>query len=322
MTVELLIQEKRTGKIWDVANCTQTASWTTNRTGSPGTFKFTVNKAGDLSFVEGDIVRFTVDGQLQFYGWVFTKTKDRWGVIDVVCYDRLRYFKNSASYAFYDMTAGDILKQMAADMQIDVGAIADTGYKLPSLIEQDQSCFDIAEAAIQQTLLNTGTMYVMYDDGNGIALQEPANMISDTIIGEKSLLTDYSYKTDIDSQTYNSVKLSRPNEQTGKKEIFIAQDSANIAQWGLLQIYQSVDSAMNDAQATAQSIEMLSYYNARLRTLKVESLGVPGLRAGQLVRMYVSGLGDIDLNQYVLLEKVTHTWENDDHTMEFETMEI
>ena len=220
------------------------------------------------------------------------------------------------------MTAGDILKQMAADMQIDVGAIADTGYKLPSLIEQDQTCFDIAEAAIQQTLLNTGTMYVMYDDGNGIALQEPANMISDTIIGERSLLTDYSYKTDIDQQTYNSVKLSRPNEQTGKKEIFIAQDSANIARWGLLQIYQSIDGAVNDAQATAQAVEMLSYYNARLRTLKVESLGVPGLRAGQLVRMYVPDMGDIDLNQYVLLEKVTHTWENDTHTMEFETMEL
>lgn len=60
---------------------------------------------------------FSVDGQLQFFGWVFTKSKDRWGVIDVVCYDRLRYFKNSASYAFYDMTAGDILKQMAADMR-------------------------------------------------------------------------------------------------------------------------------------------------------------------------------------------------------------
>lgn len=67
---------------------------------------------------------------------------------------------------------------------------------------------------------------------------------------------------------------------------------------------------------------MLSYYNARLRTLKVESLGVPGLRAGQLVRMYVPDMGDIDLDQYVLLEKVTHTWENDTHTMEFETMEL
>ena len=118
------------------------------------------------------------------------------------------------------------------------------------------------------------------------------------------------------------MKLSRPNEQTGKKEIFIAQDSANIARWGLLQIYQSIDGAVNDAQATAQAVEMLSYYNARLRTLKVESLGVPGLRAGQLVRMYVPDMGDIDLDQYVLLEKVTHTWENDVHTMEFETMEL
>ena len=33
-------------------------------------------------------------------------------------------------------------------------------------------------------------------------------------------------------------------------------------------------------------------------------------------------LGDIDLDQLVLLEKVTHTWENSVHTMEFETMEI
>ena len=59
-----------------------------------------------------------------------------------------------------------------------------------------------------------------------------------------------------------------------------------------------------------------------MRTLKVSSLGVLGLRAGNMIRMQVEGLGDIDLNQYVLLEKVSHTWENCVHTMEFETMEI
>ena len=98
MTTELLIANKRSGKIWDVSNCTQIATWTTNRTGSPGTFKFTLNKAGDVAFLEGDTVRFSVDGQLQFYGWVFTKEKDRWDVINVTCYDRLRYLKASASY--------------------------------------------------------------------------------------------------------------------------------------------------------------------------------------------------------------------------------
>lgn len=322
MTTELLIEEKGTGKIWEISNCTQQCTWTTNRTGSPGKFEFTVNKAGDLSFVEGDTVRFSVDGQLQFFGWVFTKSKDRWGVIDVTCYDRLRYLKNSASYAFYDLSAGDMIRQMAADMQVDVSEIEDTGYIIPSLIEQEQSCIDIAQSALEQTLLNTGNIYVLFDDGHGLSLKQPANMISDVIIGDKSLLTDYSYKTDIDQQTYNSVKLVRPNEQTGRKDVFIAQDSGNIDRWGLLQLYQSVDGAMNDAQVKAQAEATLGFYNRRLRTLSVSSLGVPGLRAGQMIYMNVPGLGDINLNQYVLLEKVTHTWENNDHTMDFETLEI
>lgn len=322
MTTELLIQEKRTGKIWEVSNCTQQCTWTTQRTGAPGRFEFTINKAGDLSFVEGDTVRFSVDGELVFFGWVFTKTKDRWDVIDVTCYDRIRYLKNTASYAFYDLSAGDMIRQMAADMQVDVSDIEDTGYVIPSLIEQDQACIDIAETAIQQTLLNTGNIYVLFDDGNGISLKQPANMMSDVIIGEKSLLTDYSYKTDIDQQSYNSVKLVRPNEQTGRKEVFIAQDSGNIDRWGLLQLTQTVDGAVNDAQVKAQAEATLSYYNRRLRTLSVSSLGVPGLRAGQMIYMNVPNLGDIDLQQYVLLEKVSHTWENDVHTMEFETLEI
>ena len=322
MTTELLIEEKNSGKIWEISNCTQQCTWTTQRTGAPGRFEFTVNKAGDLSFVEGDTVRFTVDGKLIFFGWVFTKTKDRWGVIDVTCYDRIRYLKNTASYAFYDLTAGDMIRQMAADMQVDVSEIEDTGYALPSLIEQDQACIDIAESAIQQTLLNTGNIYVMFDDGYGISLKQPASMMSDVIIGDKSLLTDYSYKTDIDQQSYNSVKLVRPNQQTGRKDVFIAQDSGNIDRWGLLQLTQSVDGAVNDAQVKAQAEATLSYYNRRLRTLSVSSLGVPGLRAGQMIYMNVPGLGDINLAQYVLLEKVTHTWQNNDHTMEFETLEI
>ena len=322
MTTELLIEEKNSGKIWEISNCTQQCTWTTQRTGAPGRFEFTINKAGDLSFVEGDTVRFTVDGKLIFFGWVFTKTKDRWGVIDVTCYDRIRYLKNTASYAFYDLTAGDMIRQMAADMQVDVSDIEDTGNAIPSLIEQDQACIDIAESAIQQTLLNTGNIYVMFDDGYGISLKQPASMMSDVIIGDKSLLTDYSYKTDIDQQSYNSVKLVRPNQQTGRKDVFIAQDSGNIDRWGLLQLTQSVDGAVNDAQVKAQAEATLSYYNRRLRTLSVSSLGVPGLRAGQMLYMNVPGLGDINLAQYVLLEKVTHTWENNDHTMEFETMEI
>lgn len=322
MTTELLIANKSSGKIWEVSNCVQSVKWTTNRTGSPGTLKFTVNKAGDLSYTEGDVVRFSVDGQLQFYGWVFTKSKNRWGEIETTCYDRLRYLKANASYAFYGQKVGDIIKQIAEDFQLTTGNLADTGYAIPSLIEEDQACLDIIEGAIQQTLLNTGDIYVFYDDGNGLALRRPEDMISNVMIGEKSLLTDYTYKTDIDSETYNSVKLARPNEETGRADVVIAEDSDHIGQWGLLQLYQTVDGDVNDAQMKAQAEASLTYYNRRMRTLKFSSLGVPGLRAGQMIYMRVPGLGDLNLDQYVLLEKVEHTWENDTHTMEIETMPI
>ena len=322
MKTELLLQNKASGQIWEISNCVQTASWTTERTGSPGKFTFTINANGGIGFVEGDTVRFSVDGQLQFYGWVFTKQKDRYGIIDVTCYDRLRYFKAEQPYTFYDQSVSDMIRQIAADLQVDVGNVADTGYKFPSYVWEDGTCLDLIGEAVQKTLLNTGNIYVFYDDGNGVALSRPEDMISNVMIGEKSYLLDYTYKTDIDEQTYNSIKLARPNEETGRADVVVVEDSANIGQCGLLQLYQKVDENLNTAQMQARGQASLQYYNRRMRTVQVSALGVPGLRAGQMVLMKVPGLGDINLDQYVLLDKVSHTWENDKHTMNFTTAPI
>lgn len=321
MTYELIILEKRTGKSWDIAPQTQKVTYTTNRTGSPGTLKFTVNASG-ISFVEGDAVRFSVDGQVVFLGWVFTKSRDRHAVIDVTCYDQLRYLKASASYCFVGRTAGQIIQEIAQDFLLKVGALDDTGYPIPTLIKEDKSCLDIISAAIQQTLLATGKLYTFFDDTGALSLREAGSMVARGVVGEGSLLLDYTYKTDIDEHTYNSVKLVRPNETTGRADVFQAVDSANIARWGLLQLYQTVDEALNDAQTAAKAQAMLSYYNRRWRTLKVSALGLVGLRAGQMLMMDVPNLGDIHLFNLVLLEKVTHTFEHDVHTMDFDVQEL
>lgn len=307
--IELTVFNKTSRRGWNVKP--QSITLSTHRTGAPGVLKFTVNKAGTLSFTEGDEVCFSIDGQIQFYGWVFTKVKDRWGVIEVTCYDRLRYFKANASYAFYGQTVGDMIRQIAADLQIPVGDIADTGYPIPSYIQEEKTCIDIIGEAIQRTLLNTGEIYVFYDNGQGVSLSRPSDMIAPYVIGEKSLLLDYQYKTDIDEQTYNYVKLSRPNEATGRADAFAAMDGETVSQWGLLQLYQTVDGAMNDAQVQAQAVEMLKYYDRKLRTLTFDSLGVP-LRAGQLLLVKIPRLGDIDLDQYTLVEQVTHTFQYSD----------
>lgn len=323
MVYELIVANKRTGQVFDLATITTEITYTTNRTGQPGTLKFTLQKAGQLDYLEGDQVRFSVDGQLIFYGWVFTKSKDRWGQIETTCYDRLRYLKASAVYAFYDQTAESIIQQICADLQVDVGTIEATGYTLPEYIkDQETSCLDIISEVLEQVLLNTGKIFVLYDNGDGVSLASPENMKSEIMLGDGSYVGDYTYKTDIDEQTYNSIKLARPNEETGHADVFVTEDSANIGTWGKLQYYAQVDESLNDAQVAERAAQMLEYYNRRLRTLKVESLGVPGLRAGQMVYMHIYQLGDVNLEQWVLLEKVTHTFKQNYHTMDLETMEL
>lgn len=322
MTYELIILEKRTGKAWDAAPLVQVAAYTTNRTGSPGTLKFTVNAAFGLSFVEGDPVRFSVDGQLIFLGWVFTKSRDRYAVIEVTCYDQLRYLKASASYCFTGRTAGQIITEIAEDFQLTVGRLDDTGYAIPTLIMEEKTCLDIISTALQKTLLATGTLYTFFDDGGALSLREAGSMIAEGVVGTGSLLTAYQYKTDIDQQTYNSIKLSRPNESTGRADVFQVIDSENIGKWGLLQLYQTVDEDLNDAQVESQAKAMLKYHNRRFRTLKVEALGLLGLRAGQMLMMDVENLGDIHLHNLVLLERVSHTFKNDLHEMSFDVQEL
>ena len=151
MSYELIVGRKTPGDLLNLTNSVTTASWITQRTGNPGKLTFTYLRTPQSKIEEGDVVRFSADGELQFYGWVFSRGQDRWGPVDVVCYDRLRYLKANNSYTFYAQSAADIIKQICEDLQVDVGTLADTGYKLPSLVMQDKSCIDIINTAIQKT---------------------------------------------------------------------------------------------------------------------------------------------------------------------------
>lgn len=322
MKTEMLLVNRETGTVHEISSCATSISYSTERTGSPGTLQFTFVRSGNITLNHGDVIRFTVDGILIFFGWVFSISTDRWGISDVTCYDRLRYLKANASYAFYAQTAGGIIQQIAEDFQLSLGTIADTGYAIPSLIAEDQSCLDTIGDAVQQTLLNTGKIYVFYDDGNGLALQEAGSMVSNVVIGDESLLTDFTYKSSIDDQTYNFIKLVRPNEDTGRADVVVAQDSSTIAEWGLLQLYQTVDGETNTAQMEAQAQTSLQYYNRPMNTFQISALGVPGIRAGQIVYMQISRIPALANGAYVLLESVSHSFSNDQHTMDIETLTI
>ncbi len=302
----------------DYSNAISEAELTTNRFDSPAQLSFTVLEKNGISIPEGSSVSLAVDGVNMFKGYVFTAEQNRDGEVQYTAYDQLRYLKANASYVFEAMTLGQIIQQIAADFGLTCGTLADTGYAFPCLIVENESCLDVIFNALTETIYMTGKIFNFYDENGALTLKEAKEMYSNVLIGDKSLATDFTYKRDIDSDTYNRVKLVRPNKETGKADTYLVEDTTNIGKWGLLQYYDEVDENLNSAQIEQMCTQYLQYYNRVLQTLSVDAIGVPGLRAGMVVPIRLSAVDSLSVSRLLLAEKVTHTFEADDHTMSVE----
>ena len=292
MSIELLIQNGST--IYYPVE--EGAKLTLERKGTPGKLEFTVVKGPGLNFAEGDPVKLTVNGTAMFYGFVFKKKRDKGGTIDVVAYDQLRYLKNKDTITEEGLKASDLLKRIATDFRLNLGTVEDTGYTLETIVEENQTLFDMIQSALDETLTNINTMKL--------------NLLIDEETGE-----NFSYESSIDEQTYNKIKLAYNNEKTGKRELFIAQDGAKMNQWGVLQYFEEVQTKTG---ASAKADALLKLYDQKTRKLTIQNaFGDVRVRAGSAVVVALN-LGDIVTNNYMVVNKVTHTFRGDEHMMELD----
>lgn len=286
--------------------------WDTERKGSPGRLSFSVVKDAGLNFQEGNPVSFRQDGKDVFYGFVFTKRRDKGGLIQVTAYDQLRYLKNKDTVREVGVKASELLQMLAADFRLQCGTVEDTGYTIESIAEDNQSLFDIILGALDETVQATGKLFVLYDDFGKLCLQNIGNMKRDFLV-DRDVSEDIDYSSSIDSQTYNKVKLAYENGGTGKRDVFIAQDGDAMNRWGVLQYYESVQTETGAAQ---KAEALLKLYNRKTRTLTVKGvLGDISVRAGTLVPVSLH-LGDIVANTFMLAEKVKHTFRENEHLMD------
>ena len=284
------------------------------RQGQPGKMIFEVAKTDGLSFQEGDPCRFSVGGTPVFYGFIFEKSRKGSNpkIIKVTAYDQLYYLKNKDTYVYTNKTATELIQMIAEDFQLRLGSLSDTGYKIASRVEDDQTLFDIIQNALDETLKATGQIYVLYDDAGKLTLKSLGDLKLNMLVDDETA-GDYDYKSSIASQTYNKIKLSYENKDTGTREIYIAQDSSHINQWGVLQYYEKLD---NSANAKAIADALLDLYNTKTRTLKLQDvLGDIRVRAGSML-VVMLGLGDMNVSSYLMVEQVKHTFNNKQHLME------
>lgn len=310
MNTELLIQNGSTIYYPEVESGVKL---TLERKGTPGKLEFTVLTDGVLNFQEGNPVTFIVDNTTIFHGFVFSKKRTANSItIDVVAYDQLRYLKNKDTLIDEGLSASDILKRLAEDFRLNLGTVEDTGYKIPAVVEEDSTLFDMINNALDETLTNTGRLYCLYDDGGALTLKNITSMKLDLLIDAETAET-FDYESSIDEQTYTKVKLTYDNEETGKRELYVAQDGEKMNAWGVLQYFESLQSPIGAAE---KADALLKLYDQKTRHLTVKNaFGDTRVRAGSAVMVSLD-LGDIIANTFLMVEKVTHNFKEGTHFMD------
>ena len=294
----------------------------TQRFDAPASLAFTLLEESGIAIAEGSSVEFSADGIKMFKGYVFTAERNRDGEVSYTARDQIRYLKASASYLFQNMSLPQIIQRIAADFGLVVGNMEDSGYVFPYLDKENETCMDIIFDALSQTIVQTGKIYNFYDDCGKLSLREAKNMYIQTMIGDKSLVTDYTYKRDIDSDTYNRIKLVRKNKESGRTDAYVHEDTDTIKSWGLLQYYDEVDENLNEAQIDEMCKQYLQYYNRVLQTITIDAMGIPGLRAGMIIPVKIGAISELSMVRLMLTEKVTHTFDGGGHTMSIEVKDF
>ena len=176
------------------------------RVGTPGKLTFKAIRVPDVEFTEGDSVCFYYGDKGVFMGYIFKKKCDREHIVEYTCYDQIRYLKNKYTYVFQNKTANQIIQALCRDFNLHTGILEPTTYVIPAVVEENIAAIDIALDVIEETLLNTGSMYVLYDDFGKITLKNAATMVSTTLICDTTA-ENFDYSSSIDDETYNSIIL-------------------------------------------------------------------------------------------------------------------
>ncbi|QTH44968.1 hypothetical protein J4772_11520 [Cohnella sp. LGH] len=317
--IELLLDNKD-GNMWDLSGIASDISWKTTRVGRPGSLEFSIIRNGiyqakDFKINTGDVISFRYGGANVFFGYVFKISEGDGETVKLLCYDQIRYLQNSDTYSFTSATAADILWRVAGDFGLKLGRVDDTGYRIPTMLEDNQKLIDIVCKSLDLTLINGGQSYFLFDDFGELSLRKSEDFLLEFVVGDRSLMTGYGTERSIDSDTYNLIKLYRDNKKSGKRDTYITRDSASMARWGVLQLSQSIDENMNDAQISDLLNSLIAVKNRETRTLKVDAIGDVRVRAGCYMPIVISERG---INQPFLVDSCAHRFDGGDHTMSLE----
>jgi len=284
------------------------------RKGTPGRLTFTSKYDKKFPVVEGNAVTLTVNGTKVFFGFIFTRSVSKDGWVDYTAYDQLRYLKNKDTRVIKKKRADQIIKKIAQDFSLKTGTLANTGYTM-SMVEDNATLFDIIEDALDNTVMQKGTLFVLYDKVGKLTLSKVSSLKVNSCLVDEETGEDFTYTTTVDNEVYNQIKLIYENKKTGKYDVYMAKDSKNINKWGVLQFLDKIDSP-DVGKLKAKCL--LKCYNKVNKTLSIDGvMGNPKVFAGCMIPVNFN-IFDLKVASYMIVEKVTHKISNGKYVMDLE----
>lgn len=317
--LEIVIDQKN-GTLWDVSQLVSNATWKTSRIGKPSSLEITLIKGAlfqdkNFSCNNGDIVRATWKGRPLFLGYIFSIGSGKDEAVTLTAYDQTRYLLANDTYVFKNVTATQVIKRIANDFGLKTGPLEDTQHIIPAMVEDNKKLMDIICKALDLTLIATTRNYILFDDFGLLTIRNINDMKVDTVLSDDSLMYDYEYNRSIDSDTYNRIKIVQDNKTTGRRDVYIYQDSETIARWGLLQYYDKADDNLNAAQITETLKRLIQLKNREARSIKLQAIGDIRIRAGCFIPVKIQ---EFEIDEYFLVDECQHHFESVDHTMTIE----
>lgn len=286
---------------------------TWERKGTPGKLTFEAHYDRKYKITEGNSVLLIVNGTKMFYGFVFARKRSRDGWYSYTVYDQLRYLKNKDTMIFKKKRADQYIRMIAKRFNLQCGKLANTGYVIKKRVEDDAELFDMIQTALDETMMTKNKLYVLYDEVGKLRLKNVSSMKVNSCLIDSETGQDYSYSSSIDSGVYNQIKLIYENKDKGSYDLYVAKSTKAINKWGVLQYMEKID---DPDVGKLKSNALLTLYNKKVRKLSISGvLGNTKVRAGSMVPV-VLNLNDVKVANYMLVDKVTHTFEHGKYMMD------
>ena len=324
MSTSIKIYDNRNNKLFDISNLVSDIDISSYIDEQPTKCTFKVVEVTGLTFYEGAQVSMIFDGYKFFKGYVFQRKFTQDDIIEVTAYDLLRYLKNKDTYVYSGKTSAQVFNMVCNDYLIKHKVIDSSTYACPARSEDNKTLYEVIQRALDQTLIHTQKRFIIRDNFGTLEHINVMSLDSKLFLGDKSGLLTYDYTTSIDKDTYNQIKLYRDNKTTGKRDVFIVNDTINkgaykgrnLKEWGILQLQESVDENLNLSQIQNLAINKLKLYNNVKRTLSLECIGDYRIRAGSIFYCKIGGLEKISKKAVrLLVTECSHKISNGEHTM-------